>query len=131
MMDDNVKLVQVTFLELPDDADSGLTIDPNNDLYTVLADEKLLKVQYMPTHGEDVKIDPKCCYAGEVGLSGEIRPATRSEQRISEAARLGFHRIVVSGYLRKTLPNPPQGIEIVYINKLDELARILFRPAES
>lgn len=63
MMDDNVKLMQVTFLELPDDTDSGLTIDPNNDLYTVLADEKLLKVQYMPTHGEDVKIDPKCCYA--------------------------------------------------------------------
>ncbi len=79
----------------------------------------------------DRPLDPKCCYAGEVGLSGEIRPATRSEQRISEAARLGFHRIVVSGYLRKTLPNPPQGIEIVYINKLDELARILFRPAES
>lgn len=79
----------------------------------------------------DRPLDPKCCYAGEVGLSGEIRPATRSEQRISEAARLGFHRIVVSGYLRKTLPNPPKGIEIIYVNKLDELARILFRSAES
>ena len=79
----------------------------------------------------DRPLDPKCCYAGEVGLSGEIRPATRSEQRISEAARLGFHRIVVSGYLRKTLPNPPKGIDIIYVNKLDELARILFRSAES
>ena len=79
----------------------------------------------------DLAIENLTCMTGEVRLSGEIRPATRSEQRISEAARLGFHRIVVSGYLRKTLPNPPKGIEIIYVNKLDELARILFRSAES
>jgi DNA repair protein RadA/Sms len=66
------------------------------------------------------------CCAGEIGLSGEIRPAPRSEQRISEAARLGFRRIIVSGYLRKTLPKPPRGIEITYINRIDELPRAIF-----
>ncbi len=69
--------------------------------------------------------DGVCC-AGEVGLSGEIRPAPRSEQRIGEAARLGFRRIIVSGYLRKSLPKPPKGIEITYINRIDELPRAIF-----
>lgn len=40
------------------------------------------------------------CCAGEIGLSGEVRPASRLAQRIAEAARLGFKRIVVSGYMR-------------------------------
>lgn len=66
------------------------------------------------------------CFAGEIGLSGEVRPAPRSEQRISEAARLGFRRIIVSGYLRKSLPGPPKGIGIVYVNRVDELARVVF-----
>ena len=65
-------------------------------------------------------------FAGEIGLSGEIRPAPRSEQRISEAARLGFGRIVVSGDLRKSLPKPPGGIRIVYVNKIEEMARAVF-----
>lgn len=69
--------------------------------------------------------DGVCC-AGEIGLSGEIRPAPRSEQRISEAARLGFRRIVVSGYLRKSMPKPPKGIEITYVNRIDELPRAIF-----
>ena len=59
-------------------------------------------------------MDGVCC-AGEVGLSGEVRPAPRTEQRISEAARLGFRRIIVSGFLRKTI-KVPKGIEVVYIN---------------
>lgn len=66
------------------------------------------------------------CCAGEIGLSGEVRPAPRSEQRISEAARLGFKKIVVSGYIRKNLPKPPKGIEIIYINRLDELPKAIF-----
>ncbi len=74
----------------------------------------------------DRPVDKETCFAGEIGLSGEIRPAPRSEQRISEAARLGFRRIVVSGYLRKSLPKPPGGIEIVYINKIEELGKVLF-----
>ena len=74
----------------------------------------------------DRPVDRETCFAGEIGLSGEVRPAPRSEQRIGEAARLGFRRIVVSGYLRKSLPKPPKGIEVVYINKLEELGRIVF-----
>ena len=69
-------------------------------------------------------IDGVCC-AGEVGLSGEVRPAPRTEQRISEAARLGFRRIIVSGFLRKTI-KVPKGIEVVYINNIGELPPALF-----
>ncbi len=66
-----------------------------------------------------------CCTA-EIGLSGEVRPAPRSEQRISEAARLGFRRIVVSGYLRKNMPRPPKGIEVIYVNRIDEIPKAVF-----
>ncbi|MBP3532902.1 MAG: DNA repair protein RadA, partial [Alistipes sp.] len=49
----------------------------------------------------DRPIDEGVCLAGEIGLSGEVRPAPRTEQRIVEAARLGFKRIIVSGYAAK------------------------------
>ena len=65
------------------------------------------------------------CCAGEIGLSGEVRPAPRTEQRVSEAARLGFRRIIVSGFLRKGV-KMPTGIEVVYINNIGELPRALF-----
>jgi DNA repair protein RadA/Sms len=68
--------------------------------------------------------DGVCC-AGEIGLSGEVRPAPRTEQRVSEAARLGFRRIIVSGFLRKGV-KMPSGIEVVYINNIGELPRVLF-----
>ena len=73
-------------------------------------------------------LDGICC-AGEVGLSGEVRPAPRSEQRISEAARLGFRRIIVSGFLRKNI-KAPKGIEVVYINNIGELPPALFTEGE-
>lgn len=69
-------------------------------------------------------LDGICC-AGEVGLSGEVRPAPRSEQRISEAARLGFRKIIVSGFLRKNI-KAPKGIEVVYINNIGELPPAIF-----
>ena len=69
-------------------------------------------------------LDGICC-AGEVGLSGEVRPAPRSEQRISEAARLGFRKIIVSGFLRKNLKKP-KGIEVIFINNIGELPPALF-----
>ena len=68
--------------------------------------------------------DGVCC-AGEIGLSGEVRPAPRTEQRVSEAARLGFRRIIVSGFLRKGV-KLPTGIDVVYINNIGELPRALF-----
>ena len=69
-------------------------------------------------------LDGICC-AGEVGLSGEVRPAPRSEQRISEAARLGFRKIIVSGFLRKNVKTP-KGIEVVCINNIGELPPAIF-----
>lgn len=63
--------------------------------------------------------------AGEIGLSGEVRPAPRTEQRISEAARLGFKRIIVSGYMSKSLKSV-KGIEVVAINSIGELPKAMF-----
>ena len=65
------------------------------------------------------------CCAGEIGLSGEVRPAPRTEQRISEAARLGFRRIVVSGYMTKSARRP-HGIEIIPIQHIGQLPKALF-----
>ncbi len=65
------------------------------------------------------------CCAAEIGLSGEVRPAPRSEQRISEAARLGFKRIIVSGFLPQKMKHP-KGIEVVRIHRIDQLPRALF-----
>lgn len=73
----------------------------------------------------DISMPSEICFAGEIGLSGEIRPATRCEQRVVEAARLGFTKIVVSSYLKKTLKSTPKGIEVIFIGKIDELARII------
>ena len=73
----------------------------------------------------DRPITQGVCCAGEVGLSGEVRPATRTEQRIAEAARLGFRRVIVSGFLHKDV-KAPKGIEVVYINNIGELPRAIF-----
>ena len=70
--------------------------------------------------------DGVCC-AGEIGLSGEVRPAARLEQRISEAERLGFRRIVVSGYNARKQNFATRNIEVVYINRVDELPRAVFQ----
>ena len=73
----------------------------------------------------DRPINDGIALAGEIGLSGEVRPAPRTEQRISEAARLGFKKIVVSGYA--ALPSKKvKGIEVARINTVGELARHLF-----
>ena len=66
------------------------------------------------------------CCAAEIGLSGEIRPASRSEQRISEAARLGFRKIVVSGYLSKSISKLPKGIDVICVNRIDEVPKAIF-----
>ena len=76
----------------------------------------------------DRPINEGIALAGEIGLSGEVRPAPRTEQRISEAARLGFKKIIVSGYA--SLPSKKvKGIEVARINTVGELARHLFSGA--
>ena len=77
----------------------------------------------------DRPINEGLALAGEIGLSGEVRPAPRTEQRISEAARLGFKKIVVSGYA--SLPSKKiKGIEVARITTVGELARHLFSEQE-
>ena len=65
------------------------------------------------------------CCAGEIGLSGEVRPAPRTEQRIAEAARLGFKRIVVSSFVEKSIKKRTD-IEVVYIASIEQLPKALF-----
>jgi len=77
----------------------------------------------------DRPINEGLALAGEIGLSGEVRPAPRTEQRISEAARLGFKKIIVSGYA--SLPSKKiKGIEVARITTIGELARHLFSEQE-
>lgn len=73
----------------------------------------------------DKPVAERTAFAGEIGLSGEVRPASRTEQRIMEASRLGFERIVVSSYAKKGLSGTKKGIEIIYVSKIEELARII------
>jgi len=73
----------------------------------------------------DLTLDPKTALCGEVGLTGEVRPVARVEQRMMEAAKLGMKRIVVSGLVSKG-PKPPQGLELVRVNRVGELQKVLF-----
>ena len=75
---------------------------------------------------EDVAIPSNFCFAGEVGLSGEIRAVNRIEQRIQEADRLGFKRIFISKYNLKGLNPQRFEIGITAIGKVEELYRELF-----
>ena len=75
---------------------------------------------------EDIPIGQKLCFAAEVGLSGEIRPVNRIEQRISEAEKLGFERIFISKYNRKGLDKIKYNIEIVAVSKIQEIFEKLF-----
>lgn len=74
---------------------------------------------------EDIAIPKLACFAGEVGLSGEIRPVTRIDQRINEAAKLGFEEIYVSKF-NKGAVAPNNGIKIIYVGKVEELVSHLF-----
>lgn len=75
---------------------------------------------------EDVAVPDQICFAGEVGLSGEIRSVSRIEQRIQEADKLGFKQIFISKYNTKGLDGSRYAIEIVQLGKVEELYRILF-----
>jgi DNA repair protein RadA/Sms len=73
----------------------------------------------------DIPIGKETCFAGETGLSGEIRPVARIEQRIREASKMGFKKIYVSGY-QKNIPVANQDIEIIKVGKIEHLVRSLF-----
>jgi DNA repair protein RadA/Sms len=72
----------------------------------------------------DIAIDSNTCMTGEVGLSGEIRPVNRIEQRILEAEKLGFTRILIPQM--KGLENLKTSIKLHYVKKVDEAFKIVF-----
>ena len=94
----------------------GISVDdPAIDLAVVAA---------ILSSNEDVAVGKDVCFAGEVGLSGEIRPINRVEQRIQEAEKLGFSTIFVSKYNKIATKFP--GIKIVLVSKIEEVVEHLF-----
>lgn len=90
----------------------GLRVDdPALDLAVVAA---------VLSSGQDLPLSPKTAFAAEVGLTGEIRPVSRLDQRLSEAGKLGFGRIFVSRYGIKEVQKKYQGM-IVPVATLFEL----------
>ena len=76
---------------------------------------------------EDIAISPKICFAAEVGLSGEIRPVTRVDQRISEAEKLGFEQIYISKYNLKGLDvSRYKQITVTPVAKVEDVFSKLF-----
>jgi DNA repair protein RadA/Sms len=73
----------------------------------------------------DLPIDSKTALSAEVGLSGEVRPVNRIDQRISEAEKLGFERIIISKYC-KGIEQKNYKIKLVPCGKLDEVVKELF-----
>ncbi len=74
----------------------------------------------------DVAINHKICFAGEVGLTGEIRAVSRIEQRIAEAEKLGFSKIFIPA-LNKGFSTSDSKIEIVKASRVDEVFKKIFR----
>jgi len=96
----------------------GLKIeDPSLDLAVICA----LLSSY-----EDVPLPQRVCFAGEVGLNGEIRAVNRVEQRISEAEKMGFEKIIVSKYNKKGFAGEAKGIQVVSLGQVQEAYQYFF-----
>jgi DNA repair protein RadA/Sms len=91
--------------------------DPAIDLAVVAA---------ILSSSEDISIDQNICFAGEVGLSGEIRSVNRIEQRIAEADKLGFEKIFISKYSLKGIDRKKLNIEVIPVGKIEEVLGKLF-----
>jgi DNA repair protein RadA/Sms len=74
----------------------------------------------------DIAIPTSFAFAGEVGLSGEVRSVSRIEQRIAETEKLGFTKIFISKYNAKSIANLKTSIEIVQVATVEEIYSILF-----
>jgi len=96
----------------------GLKIeDPAIDLAMVMA----LLSSY-----EDIPLSQKTCFAGEIGLSGEIRAVNRIDQRISEAEKLGFEKIIISKYNRRS-DSKSNNIKAIQVALVEEVYRMIFK----
>jgi DNA repair protein RadA/Sms len=94
----------------------GINVDdPAIDLAVVAA---------ILSSNEDIPIEQGVCFAGEVGLSGEIRPVNRIDHRIQEAEKLGFSTIFVSKYNKISLKGAD--IQIKLVSKIEDIASELF-----
>lgn len=94
----------------------GISVDdPAIDLAVVAA---------ILSSNDDIPVDKGFCFAGEVGLSGEIRPVNRVDQRIQEAEKLGFNTIFVSKYNKITLKG--SRIKIRLVSRIEDVATELF-----
>ena len=92
----------------------GLKVeDTANDLAIVAA--------ILSSSGDKV-IDETCCFAAEIGLSGEVRPVNRLEQRIKEAEKLGYSKIFISKYCDKM---PTNKIKVIYLSNITDLMSML------
>ena len=74
----------------------------------------------------DTAIESGWCMAGEVGLSGEVRPVSRIEQRVAEAEKLGFNHIIIPTSNMQGLNTKRFSIELVPVKKVEEALRALF-----
>ena len=86
----------------------------------------LAVVSAVLSSSEDIPIEQKICFAAEVGLSGEIRPVNRIDQRILEAEKLGFEQIFVSKYNLKGLDIKKPKITITPVGKIEDVFNLLF-----
>ncbi|MBS1536086.1 MAG: DNA repair protein RadA [Bacteroidetes bacterium] len=94
----------------------GINVDdPAIDLAVVAA---------ILSSNEDIPIEQGFCFAGEVGLSGEIRPVNRIDHRIQEAEKLGFSTIFVSKYNKISLKST--AIQVKLVSKIEDIASELF-----
>ena len=96
----------------------GLRVeDPAIDLAVIVA---ILSSQ------QDIAVPTHIAFAGEVGLSGEIRAVNRIEQRIAEAEKLGFEEIYISKYNNKGLDTSKYNIKINWMAKVEEIFQAIF-----
>lgn len=96
----------------------GLKVeDPSIDLAVICA----LLSSY-----EDIPLPHQICFAGEVGLNGEIRAVNRIEQRIAEAEKLGFEKIILSKYNKKSVDLKSYKIEVIALSQVQEVYQYLF-----
>ncbi|ULT44283.1 hypothetical protein KRR40_13575 [Niabella defluvii] len=76
---------------------------------------------------EDVPLPQSICFAGEIGLSGEIRAVNKIDQRIAEAEKLGFEKIIVSKYNQSVRQTRQKfNIEVVTMARVEEVYQYLF-----
>ncbi|MBK7651159.1 MAG: DNA repair protein RadA [Flammeovirgaceae bacterium] len=76
---------------------------------------------------EEISVSDKTCFAAEVGLGGELRAVNRIDQRISEAEKLGFEKIYISKYSKKSLDLTKTKIAVKSFGKLQEVFQDLFK----